>query len=176
MKKILELVTKANDILPNLDIVDQLDLYLEIESLSNRLGANLLQFQLDNLEFKDTIKSIKQLAQEVEETGQGYEEYCEALNSFREAIEAKKARLAEEQVKKDSIAKLVSLFKSLDLDKPLPEIHKKLYSEYSELQDLVADLYMNVHDEQTEDLIRDMAAVEEQQRYYEARLYKTELS
>lgn len=176
MKKILELLTKANDILPNLDIVEQLDLYLEIESLSNRLGANLLQFQLDNLEFKDTIKSIKQLAQEVEETGQGYEEYQQSLDRLREDIEAKRARLAEEQVKKDSIAKLVSLFKSLDLDKPLPEIYKKLSSEYSELQDLVSDLYMDIYDQEEEDLIRDMAAVEEQQRYYEARLYKTELS
>lgn len=176
MRKILELLTKANDTLPNLDIVEQLDLYLELESLSNRLDANLLQFQLDNPEVKDAIKGIKQLAQEVEETGQGYEEYQQSLDRLREAIEAKRARLAEEQVKKDSIAKLVSLFKSLDLDKPLPEIYKKLSSEYSELQDLVSDLYMDIYDQEEEDLIRDMAAVEEQQRYYEARLYKTELS
>lgn len=176
MQRIIELLTKANDTLLNLDIVDQLDLYLELESLINRLGANLLQFQLDNPEVKDAIKGIKQLAQEVEETGQGYEEYQQALNSFRDEIQAKKARLAEEQVKKDSIAKLVSLFKSLDLDKPLPEIYKKLSSEYSELQDLVSDLYMDIYDQEEEDLIRDMAAVEEQQRYYEARLYKTELS
>lgn len=176
MRKIIEILTKANDILPNLDITDQLDLYLELDSLSNRLGANLLQFQLDNPEFKDTIKSIKELAQEAEETGQGYKEYSEALNSFRKDIEAKRARLAEEQAKKESIAKLVKLFKSLDMDKPLAEIYSELGSEYYELKDLVADLYMDIYDQEEEDLIRDMAAVEEQHRYYTARLYKTELS
>lgn len=176
MTRLLALLTKANDILPNLDIADQLDLYLELDSLSNRLGANLLQFQLDNPEFKDTIKSIKGLAQEAEETGQGYEKYSEALDSFRKAIEAKKARLAEERVKKDSLAKLVKLFKSLDLNRPLEEIYSELGSGYYDLQSLLSDMYIDICDQEEEDLIREMAAVEEQQRYYEARLYKEELS
>lgn len=176
MRKIIEILTKANDTVLDISIADQLDLYLELESLSNRVGANILQFQLDNPEFKNNIKNIKELAQEAEETGQGYKEYSEALNSFRKDIEAKRARLAEEQAKKDSIAKLARLFKSLDMDKPLAEIYSELGSEYYELKDLVADLYMDIYDQEEEDLIRDMADVEEQQRYYTARLYKTELS
>ena len=176
MKRLLDLLTKANDTVLDISIADQLDLYLELESLSNRVGANLLQFQLDNPKFKDTIKSIKELAQEAEETGQGYKEYNEALNSFRKDIEAKRARLAEEQAKKDSIAKLARLFKSLDMDKPLAEIYSELGSEYYELQDLVNDMYLSVCDQEEENLIKEMAAVEEQQRYYEARLYKEELS
>ena len=175
MRKIIEILTKANDTVLDISIADQLDLYLELESLSNRVGANLLQFQLENPEFKDTIKSIKESAQEAEETGQGYKEYSEALNSFRKDIEAKRARLAEEQAKKESIAKLIELFKSLDLNKSLTEIYSELDSEYEELRDLVADLYMLVHEE-TEDIDKEIAAVEEQQRYYTAHLYKTELS
>lgn len=176
MKRIMELLSKANDVLLDLDLADQLDLYLELDSLSNRLGSNLLNFSLDNPEFKDTIKSIKGLAQEVEETGQGYEKYSEALDSFRKAIEAKKARLAEERVKKESLAKLAKLFESLDLNEPLPELYKKLGSGYYDLQSLLSDMYIDICDQEEEDLIREMAAVEEQQRYYTARLYKTELS
>lgn len=81
----------------------------------------------------------------------------------------------DDRVKKEAIAKLIKLFKSLDLNKSLTEIYSELDSEYEELRDLVADLYMLVHEE-PEDIAKEMADVEEQQRYYTARLYKTELS
>ena len=81
----------------------------------------------------------------------------------------------EVRAKKESIAKLIEVFKSLDLNKSLTEIYSELDSEYEELRDLVADLYMLVHEE-PEDIDKEIAAVEEQQRYYTAHLYKTELS
>lgn len=167
MERLTELLTKANSTVLNLDIVEQLELYLEMESLSNRVGAEILGYQSNNPEFKDTINNIKELFSEMDITGDPciYEDYTKALDSFKKAVEAKQARLAREQTKKQDITILVKLFKSLDLSKPLSEVYEKLDSEYYTFKELITDLDEYIYTKSENMFFQEMIAEDERKRF-----------